>query len=95
MREPLCEHRREPLVVDLPTIGKRKIFFRCEPPLARHLVARQLLAQPRARRVTNNLGRADEINLYDGAGQLVGRLTYDDQTIGGPRTALRRKGPQR
>jgi predicted extracellular nuclease len=34
---------------------------------------------------TNNLGRADEINLYNGS-TLVDRLTYDDQTIGGPRT---------
>lgn len=35
---------------------------------------------------TNNLGRADEINLYDAGGALVDRLTYDDQTLGGPRT---------
>jgi predicted extracellular nuclease len=35
---------------------------------------------------THNLGRADEINIYDDADQLVDRLTYDDQTIGGPRT---------
>jgi len=35
---------------------------------------------------TNNLGRADEINLYDAGGALIDRLTYDDQTIGGPRT---------
>lgn len=33
----------------------------------------------------NNLGRADEINIYDGS-TLVDRLTYDDQTLGGPRT---------
>jgi hypothetical protein len=32
------------------------------------------------------LGRADEINLYDAQGQLVDRLTYDDATLGGPRT---------
>ena len=31
---------------------------------------------------TNNLGRADEINLYNGS-TLVDRLTYDDQTITG------------
>mgnify|MGYP001163347071 CR=1 FL=1 len=35
---------------------------------------------------TNNLGRADEVNIYDAMGALVDRLTYDDQTIGGPRT---------
>lgn len=35
---------------------------------------------------TNNLGRADELNLYDGSSALVDRLTYDDATIGGPRT---------
>ncbi len=33
-----------------------------------------------------NLGRADEINLYDAAGRRVDRLTYNDQTLGGPRT---------
>lgn len=35
---------------------------------------------------TNNLSRADELNLYDGSSALVDRLTYDDATIGGPRT---------
>jgi hypothetical protein len=34
----------------------------------------------------DNLGRADEINLYDASNALVDRLTYDDQTLGGPRT---------
>lgn len=34
----------------------------------------------------DNLGRADEINLYDAAGNQIDRLTYDDQTLGGPRT---------
>ena len=33
-----------------------------------------------------NLGRSDEINIYDAAGNLVDRLTYGDNTIGGPRT---------
>ena len=33
----------------------------------------------------DNLGRADEINLYDKTGALIDRLTYDDQTLGGPR----------
>lgn len=32
---------------------------------------------------TTNLGRADEINLYDAAGNLVDRLTYGDSTIPG------------
>ena len=38
---------------------------------------------------TNNLGRSDEINLYDASNMLVDRLTYDDQGSGqvaGPRT---------
>jgi predicted extracellular nuclease len=36
---------------------------------------------------SNNLGRADEINVYDNANALVTRLTYDDQSIAGsPRT---------
>jgi lamin tail-like protein/PEP-CTERM motif-containing protein len=38
---------------------------------------------------SDNLGRADEINIYDNAAptpNLIDRLTYDDQTIGGPRT---------
>ncbi|NJN88777.1 MAG: DUF3616 domain-containing protein, partial [Leptolyngbyaceae cyanobacterium SL_7_1] len=33
--------------------------------------------------LSQNLGRADEINLYDAAGNLVDRLTYNDQTIPG------------
>jgi predicted extracellular nuclease len=32
---------------------------------------------------TNNLGRSDEINLYDAGGLLVDRLTYGDQTFAG------------
>ncbi|GFE84254.1 hypothetical protein GCM10011487_62540 [Steroidobacter agaridevorans] len=32
---------------------------------------------------TTNLGRADEINLYDAGGNLVDRLTYGDSTIPG------------
>jgi hypothetical protein len=38
---------------------------------------------------TQNLGRSDEINVYDADGALVDRLTYDDQGTGdvqGPRT---------
>jgi predicted extracellular nuclease len=38
---------------------------------------------------TQNLGRMDEINIYDAASALVDRLTYDDQGTGnvdGPRT---------
>jgi len=34
----------------------------------------------------NNLGRSDEINIYDSLNNLIDRLTYNDQTIGGPRT---------
>ena len=38
----------------------------------------------------DNLGRSDEINLYDSTGTLVDRLTYNDQgsgTVAGPRTS--------
>lgn len=36
---------------------------------------------------TNNLGRADEINIFDNNGLLVDRLTYGDQVFpGSPRT---------
>ena len=38
---------------------------------------------------TNNLGRADEINLYDAGNGLIDRLTYNDQIIGGPQTLNR------
>jgi len=34
---------------------------------------------------STNLGRDDEINLFDAAGQLVDRLTYGDDVLGGPR----------
>jgi predicted extracellular nuclease len=33
-----------------------------------------------------NLGRADEINLFDASSALVDRLTYNDAILGGPRT---------
>jgi predicted extracellular nuclease len=35
---------------------------------------------------THNLGRNDEINIYDANSFLVDRLTYNDQTGNGPRT---------
>ena len=35
---------------------------------------------------TDNLGRSDEINLYNASNTLVDRLTFNDQTLGGPRT---------
>lgn len=38
---------------------------------------------------TQNLGRADEINIYDASNILVDRLTFDDQTLGGPRTDVK------
>jgi len=39
---------------------------------------------------SNNLGRADEINLFDGSGTLVDRLTFGDQAFpGSPRTDAR------
>lgn len=36
--------------------------------------------------LTVNLARGDEINLYDAFGRRIDRLTYNDQTLGGPRT---------
>ena len=41
---------------------------------------------------TANLGRADEINLFDAAGTLVDRLTYGDQTFAGTVRAQNRSG---
>jgi len=35
----------------------------------------------------NNLGRVDEINLYNSSSAPVDRMTYDDQTLGGTRTS--------
>jgi predicted extracellular nuclease len=35
---------------------------------------------------SNNLGRSDEINLYNASSLRIDRLTYGDDTIGGPRT---------
>lgn len=52
---------------------------------------------------TNNIGRADEINLFDAGGNLVDRLTYGDavfpgtirtQRAGGTPTSLAALGPQ-
>jgi hypothetical protein len=37
--------------------------------------------------LTANLGRADEINLYDATNTLVDRLTYDDETFAGTHRA--------
>jgi len=41
---------------------------------------------------SNNLGRGDEINLFDGSGQLVDRLTYGDNAIAGTIRAQNRSG---
>jgi predicted extracellular nuclease len=42
--------------------------------------------------VTNNLGRADEINIYDNAGQLVDRLAYGDEAFPGTIRTQTRSG---
>jgi predicted extracellular nuclease len=42
---------------------------------------------------TNNLGRGDEINLYDNTSALVDRLTYDDSLGAGPRTRFNSGNP--
>jgi predicted extracellular nuclease len=39
-----------------------------------------------------NLGRADEINLFDAGGMLIDRLTYGDQTFAGTVRTLNRSG---
>ena len=41
---------------------------------------------------TANLGRSDEINLFDAGGALVDRLTYGDQTFAGTVRANNRSG---
>lgn len=41
---------------------------------------------------TNNLGRNDEINLYDAPGNLVDRLTFGDQTFSGSIRTLNKSG---
>ena len=41
---------------------------------------------------TNNLGRGDEINLFDAAGNLVDRLTYGDQVFAGTVRTQERSG---
>ncbi len=41
---------------------------------------------------TNNLGRNDEINLYDAFGNLVDRLTFGDQTFQGSIRTLNKSG---
>jgi predicted extracellular nuclease len=41
-----------------------------------------------------NLGRADELNLFDAGGQLVDRLSYGDQALGTVRTDTRSGTPQ-
>jgi hypothetical protein len=43
---------------------------------------------------TNNIGRRDEINLYDAGNALVDRLSYGDDTVGGPRTQNRSGTPE-
>jgi predicted extracellular nuclease len=42
--------------------------------------------------VTNNLGRADEINIYDNLGQLVDRLAYGDEAFPGTIRTQTRSG---
>lgn len=75
------------LIGSLGVIGAGQSAIICEPTEASFRTAWGLGA---AIKIiggnTNNLGRADEINIYDASNNLVDRLTYDDQTIGGPRT---------
>lgn len=42
---------------------------------------------------STNLGRADEINLFDNTGALIDRLTYSDQLSMGPRTQGKSANP--
>lgn len=38
--------------------------------------------------ITNNLGRSDEINLYNNTGALIDRLTFNDQGTGSVKSPL-------
>lgn len=58
----------------------------CEPTAATFIASWGLSGVSVIGENTNNLGRTDEINLYNAGNGLVDRLTYDDTTGLGPRT---------
>ncbi|MFO0859629.1 MAG: lamin tail domain-containing protein [Phycisphaerales bacterium] len=75
------------LLTSLGILAAGESAIICEPTAAAFRTAWNLAASVKViGGNTNNLGRADEINIYDNLNNLVDRLTYDDQTIGGPRT---------
>ncbi|MBX3388081.1 MAG: lamin tail domain-containing protein [Phycisphaeraceae bacterium] len=81
---------RAPGTVSLSSLGilaAGESAIVCEPTAAAFRTAWGLAASVKVLGSnTTNLGRADEINIYDAFNNLIDRLTYDDQTIGGPRT---------
>ncbi len=68
------------------TVGAGESVILCEPDEALFRTAWSLAASVKViGLLDNNLGRVDEINIYDAADTLVDRLTFGDNTIGGPR----------
>lgn len=68
----------------LGTIAGGESFILAEPTAAAFRTAWNLSAAVKVLgENTANLGRGDEINIYDAASALVDRLTYGDQTIAG------------
>lgn len=65
-------------------VGAGESVILCEPDAATFRAAWGLAASVKVIGLNaTNLGRNDEINLYDGANALVDRLTYGDQNIPG------------
>lgn len=68
----------------LGTIAAGESFLLTEPTAALFRTAWNLPANVKVLGGnTANLGRGDEINIYDASNALVDRLTYNDQTIAG------------
>ena len=68
----------------LGTIAAGESFILAEPTAAAFRTAWNLSAAVKVLgENTANLGRGDEMNIYDAANALVDRLTYGDQTIAG------------
>lgn len=68
------------------TVGVGESVILCEPDEALFRTAWSLAGTVKViGLLDHNLGRADEINVYDATNTLVDRLTFGDNTIGGPR----------
>lgn len=84
------DNSRTPGVTDLSAFGMVEpghSVIMCEPTASEFATAWGLMHTTIVGENGANLGRADEINLFDGAGVLVDRLTYDDANGLGPRTS--------